>query len=126
MPAKKWIKPTREAHGVRPAYPTGSLVQVGKDIGIITEAQTNIDGGRWDWHDVPRPMTYGLPVGHSHAWRPQYSVDWVRGGRDLKDAWWTADEWDFVAINRAAARFGKTWPALLLHASDSDYASALT
>jgi hypothetical protein len=115
----------KEKHGVRPHLRPGDMVKIGKHEGVVSEAETNIDGCSFSWNEKPISLTYGYdgmpePVGYSHAWRPQYSVDWLSG--NLHVAWWQLHEFD--SFSRVPRKPMKPWPSLNLEETDNDCANA--
>ena len=102
----------KEKHGARPAYPVGTVVKVGDVIGVVVDANTNIDGSECAWEeDAPSSHYLGERLGFSHAWRPAYAVNWRSDRSGLKPAWWYAHEWDsIVRVDRTV--WGKNYAPL--------------
>lgn len=120
----------KEAHGVRPGYPPGTLVRVKRSIGVVKEAQTNIDGCGVEWScniiPIRRYDQRGKPEAHSHAWRPTYSIAWIKNPDNLHVAWWQAHEWDAATIPDHLRRYMKPWPKIKLKPTEQDCANART
>lgn len=93
------MKPTQEHHGVRPLLVPGSTVKINDHIGIIVEAQANIDGSANDGLaelEYSSFLSDGVTPCRSHAWRPEYSVQWTGRGSPNKCAWFHLEEFDEV------------------------------
>ena len=125
------IKPIKEKHGARPFYPPGTMVFIGKSVGIVIQAHVNIDGSCYEWHHQdPKSNTFyyngeRYNLGHSHAWIPTYYVGWMHNHKGHKCAWFKADEWDFVIVNDTAKLFETEWPKLKMEESNNDCANAI-
>lgn len=120
----------KEPHGTRPKYPPGTLVRVRNSVGVVVKADTNIDGAIYDWADKD-PVSRTLSVlnrrrlGHSHAWRPEYSIDWIENPDNLRCAWWCSHEWDSAEVPPALHEFNTPWPKLEFMAAEGNCAKAL-
>jgi hypothetical protein len=102
------------------------MVKIGDHIGFIAVAQTNIDGNANNWHHYSfgRESEEGLPLPIKFAWRPTYSVDWIKW--DHKIAWFTLEEFDEVfPLDFPLCDFG--WPTdIIYEETDSNFAFAIS
>lgn len=90
--------PFLEQKGDLPKYKPGDLIVTKKgNIGIITDAHTNVGGIPIQWNDLD---TYVKKINKSKSssWMPCYSVQFFKLYAGEKAAWWESSEWLAVSL----------------------------
>jgi hypothetical protein len=75
----------------QPSLRPGDVVKTPKgNVGVITAAQTVVNGRPWNWDEFPLTEKQLQTTGYdhiAHGWLPNYSVQF-RSGTGEKYAWW--------------------------------------